>query len=644
MKGKPSKKDTPRKKSASASTGTSANASAKTSAKASAHTSAGTSARTASTTTDIGVNPAADTAARARTYAEVAERAGKLIAEFARKHPTGLSAGVSDELGIAKAFMDLYGKMLADPAALAAFSMNMTLDYMRLWQSSWMRMFGHEAQPVAAPAKGDNRFRDEEWQNSFVFDFIKQSYLITTRHVQDAVGGVEDLPDESKKKVAFFTRQYLDALAPSNFALTNPQVLRETVASGGQNLIKGLDNLLGDIEKGSISMTDEKAFKLGKNVATTPGKVVFQNDLMQLIQYQPSTPDVTRTPLVIIPPWINKYYILDLREKNSLIKWAVDQGNTVFVISWVNPDGKLAQKGFDDYMLEGPLAALDAVEKATGEKKVNFIGYCLGGTLLGCTLAWLAAKGEDRVRSATFFVALLDFAQPGELGVFIDEGQVRSLEKKMDARGYLEGSEMAGTFNLLRANDLVWSFVINNYLMGKEPFPFDLLYWNSDSTRMPAKMHSFYLRNMYMNNLLGKPGAIKLAGESIDLSKVKVPAYFISTAEDHIAPWKSTYRGAKYLGGKTRFVLGGSGHIAGVVNPPEAKKYAHWTNDTLPGTPEAWFSGATQVPGSWWPDWQAWVLQQNGPDKVPARVPGKGLKVIADAPGDYAMLRLNSRK
>ena len=585
-----------------------------------------------------------DASERARSYAAVAERAGKLLADFAQKHPTGLSGGVSDELGIAKAFMDLYGRMLSDPAALAAFSMNMTFDYMKLWQSSWMRMFGHEAPPVAMPAKGDGRFKDEEWQNSFVFDFIKQSYLITSRHVQDAVAGVEHLPEESKKKVAFFTRQYMDALAPSNFAMTNPQVLRETVASGGQNLIKGLDNLLGDIEKGSISMTDEKAFKLGKNVATTPGKVIFENELMQLIQYQPTTPDVARTPLVIIPPWINKYYILDLREKNSFIKWAVDQGNTVFVISWVNPDAKLANKGFDDYMKEGPLAALKAVEKATGEKKVNFIGYCLGGTLLGCTLAWLAAKGEDRVRCATFFVALLDFAQPGELGVFIDEGQIQSLEKKMSKRGYLEGSEMAGTFNMLRANDLVWSFVINNYLLGKDPFPFDLLYWNSDSTRMPAKMHSFYLRNMYMKNLLGVPGAIELAGVPIDLSKVKVPAYFISTAEDHIAPWKSTYQGSKYLGGKVRFVLGGSGHIAGIVNPPEAKKYSHWINEARPDTADEWFSGAKQVPGSWWPDWQAWVHKQSGDDKVPARKPGKGLKVIGDAPGSYAMLRLSSRK
>jgi polyhydroxyalkanoate synthase len=576
---------------------------------------------------------------------EVAERSARILGDFAQKHVSNsVSAAVSDELGIAKAYMDLYSRMLGNPYRMASASANLMLDYMQLWHSSWMKLLGMETKPVAEPAKGDSRFKDEDWDSNFLYDFVKQSYLIAARHIQHAVASVDGLPEESQKKVAFFTRQYVDALAPSNFVLTNPQVLRETVASGGQNLLKGLNNLLADIEKGEgqlkISMTDERAFRLGRNVATTPGKVVFQTDLMQLIQYQPSTPEVYRRPLVIVPPWINKYYILDLREKNSFIKWAVDRGHTVFVVSWVNPDARLAQKGFEDYMLEGPLAALDAVERATGERKMNFIGYCLGGTLLGCTLAWLAAKGEDRVGCATFFVSLLDFSAPGELGVFIDEQQVQNLEKKMSERGYLEGSEMASTFNLLRANDLIWSFVINNYLLGKDPFPFDLLYWNSDSTRMPARMHSFYLRNMYMKNLLGRPGGIELAGVPIDVSKVKLPAYFISTAEDHIAPWKTTYRGARYLGGPVRFVLGGSGHIAGIVNPPSAKKYCYWTNDALPETPEQWFETATQRPGSWWEDWQAWMDAQNGGDKVPAREPQDPLE---DAPGSYAMLRLGAK-
>jgi len=423
----------------------------------------------------------------------------------------------------------------------------MWADYMRLWQSTWLKMLGLQAPPVAEPAAGDARFKDQDWSSNFVFDHIKQSYLIAARHIQQAVANVEGLPPESEKKVAFFTRQYVDALAPSNFLMTNPQVLRETVRTGGQNLIRGMNNLLADLEKGGgqlrISMTDESAFQLGRNVATTPGKVVYQTALMQLIQYQPTTAEVHKRPLVIIPPWINKYYILDLREKNSFIRWAVAQGHTVFVISWVNPDARLAQKGFDDYMREGALAAFEAVEKITGEREVNVIGYCLGGTLLGATLGYLSNKNQNRVASATFFVSLLDFSEPGELGVFIDEQQVANLEKKMNQRGYLEGSEMAGTFNLLRANDLVWSFVVNNYLLGKDPFPFDLLYWNADSTRMPARMHSFYLRNMYIRNLLAEPGGIELDGVPIDLGAVRTPAYFISTVEDHIAPWKTTYKG-----------------------------------------------------------------------------------------------------
>jgi polyhydroxyalkanoate synthase len=572
-----------------------------------------------------------------RVMHEVAERASRILQEFGQKQlHSSISSAVKDELGIAKAYMDLYSRLLMDPSALAAASVNFWIDSMRLWQSSWLKMLGHEAEPVVRPAQGDARFKDQEWSDHFLFDYIKQSYLIAARHIQHAVAGVQGLPDDSQKKIAFFTRQYVDALAPSNFAATNPQVLRATLASGGQNLVKGLANLLADIEKGEgqlrISMTDETAFQLGRNVATTPGKVVFQNALLQLIQYQPSSSEVFRRPLLIIPPWINKYYILDLRENNSFIKWAVDQGHTVFVVSWVNPDAQLAEKGFDDYLTEGALAAMDAAMKAVGEKQLNVIGYCLGGTLLGCALAWLAAKGDARVGCATFFVSLLDFSQPGELGVFIDEAQVENLERRMNERGYLEGSEMASTFNLLRSNDLVWSFVINNYLMGKDPFPFDLLYWNSDSTRMPARMHSFYLRNMYLKNRLGVPGAVTLAGVPVDLSKVTVPAYFISTVEDHIAPWKTTYEGARYLGGEVRFVLGGSGHIAGIVNPPAAKKYHYWTNDALADTPDAWFEGATQHPGSWWGDWQRWMEQQNGGDKVPARIPSKA---IEDAPGSY---------
>jgi len=584
--------------------------------------------------------PPPDPAQSAKVFAEVAERSSRLLGEFLQRQAGGRGVATGDEFGIARAFTDLTARMLADPWKLAEMQTKMFWDHVALWQSSVLRMLGKEVAPVAEPAKGDNRFRDAGWQDQFLFDYIKQSYLIAARHMHDTVSSVEGLPEETQKKVNFYTRQYIDALSPSNFALTNPQVLRETLHSGGENLLKGLNNLLADIERGGIRMADENAFKLGVNVATTPGKLVFQNDLMQLIQYAPSTDTVFRRPLLVMPPWINKYYILDLREKNSFVRWAVGEGHTVFVVSWVNPDERYAGKTFEDYMFEGPLAALDAIGRATGEDKVNMVGYCLGGTLLGATLAWMAEKGAERAASATFLASLLDFSIPGELGVFIDEAQVDNLERRMNERGYLEGSEMAATFNMLRANDLVWSFVVNNYLLGKDPFPFDLLYWNSDSTRMPAKMHSFYLRNMYLANRLKDPGGITLGGVPIDLRKITSPAYFVSTVEDHIAPWKSTYKGASILSGPRRFVLGGSGHIAGIVNPPSAKKYGYWTNSSIAETAEEWQAGATWNEGSWWTDWRAWIAGLNGPDRVPARALGAGaLQALEDAPGSYVRRR-----
>jgi polyhydroxyalkanoate synthase len=392
-----------------------------------------------------------------------------------------------------------------------------------------------------------------------------------------------------------------------------------------------------------VKMTDPSAFEVGGNLAVTPGKVVFQNNLMQLVQYAPLTNEVCKRPLLILPPWINKFYILDLRENNSFVRWATAQGHTVFIVSWINPDATHAAITFDNYMLHGPLEALDVIEKATGERAVNVIGFCLGGTLLAATLGYMAATRDNRIKSATFFASMIDFAEPGELEVFLDEKQVASLEKKMQERGYLEGHEMATTFNMLRANDLIWSFVVNNYLLGKDPFPFDLLYWNSDSTRMPAAMHSFYLRNMYLENLLRKPGGLTLNGVPIDISKTRIPLYFVSTIEDHIAPWKSTYAGAQLFAGKVRFVLGGSGHIAGIINPPAANKYGYWTNDKLDAMPHEWLADATQHPGSWWNDWAQWVEQHAG-EKVAAREPGKGkLRALEDAPGSYVKLRLDAK-
>jgi polyhydroxyalkanoate synthase len=593
--------------------------------------------------------PLPDSSELAKLYADIAKNSGQLVTRFLEHGSKGAPSAFSDELGISQVFFEAWGKMLADPFKLAEVQMKLWQDHMALWQNSMLRLFGHDTTPMIEPAQGDRRFRHEDWEQNFLYDYIKQSYLIAAKHLHQSLGKVEGMDAKAARKVDFYTRQYIDAMSPSNFMLTNPEVLRETVASGGHNLIKGLNNLLEDLTRGEggqlrVKMADTAAFRLGENIAVTPGKVVYQNDLLQLIQYAPLTAEVYARPLLIIPPWINKYYILDLRENNSFIRWAVAQGHTVFVISWVNPDKRLAHKSFDDYLEEGALAALDAIEQATGQHEVNVIGYCLGGTLLACTLAYLEAKKDDRIHSATFFVTMIDFDRPGELEVFIDEKQIAALEKKMNERGYLEGSEMAHTFNMLRANDLIWSFVVNNYLLGKDPFPFDLLYWNSDSTRMPAAMHSFYLRNMYLGNLLRQPGGITLAGVPIDASRIKTPAYFISTVEDHIAPWKSTYAGAKLLKGPVRFVLGGSGHIAGIINPPAANKYCYWTHDKLAANADEWLEKATQHPGSWWTDWSRWAAKHGG-EKVAARIPGKGkLKAIEDAPGSYVKVHIDAKK
>jgi polyhydroxyalkanoate synthase len=579
-----------------------------------------------------------------RSLCETAQTSQDMINRFFRAHAFPLM----DDMGTSKAFCEMTARMLANPMKLAETQLRLWQDYVQLWQGSMLKMWGQDPRPVAEPPPGDRRFSHEDWEDSFVFDFIKQSYLIATRAINETIASVDGMDEETRKRVAFFTRQYIDALSPSNFLLTNPEVLRATAQSGGQNLVRGLGNLLEDLERGQgnlrITMTDLDAFKLGENVATTPGKVVYQNKLMQLIQYEAATKQVFKRPLLIVPPWINKYYILDLREKNSFIKWAVDQGHTVFVISWVNPDASYADTKFEEYLTLGPIAALDAIKKAAGEEKVNAAGYCLGGTLLASTLAHMAAKKDERIASATFFASMLDFSEPGELGVFIDEGSIVSLEARMKERGYLAGNEMAQAFSMLRANDLIWSFVVNNYLLGKEPIPFDLLYWNSDSTRMPASMHGFYLRKMYLQNQLVQPGGIVLAGVWLDLSRIKTPAYFLSTIEDHISPWKSTYAGARLFSGKVKFVLAGSGHIAGVINPPVANKYKHWTNgDALPEDAAEWLKHAEQHDGSWWPDWQKWAARHGG-EKVPARVPGKGkLKAIEDAPGSYVKLRLDAK-
>lgn len=576
-------------------------------------------------------------------FKDIATRSQKLLQEFSQRYQA--DGKQVDPLHLTQTFMDFTAKMLADPNRLVQAQVELWQQYMKLWQVTAQRMMGQTVEPVAEPARGDKRFNDPAWKDEVVFDYLKQSYLLTARWLQGTIKQVEGVDDKTARKVDFYTRQFIDAVSPSNFAMTNPQVVKATVESKGENLLKGLQNLLADLERGkgqlAIRQTDMDAFKVGENIATTPGKVVYQNEIMQLIQYAPATEEVHEVPLLIVPPWINKFYILDLKPENSFIKWATEQGYTVFVISWVNPDEQLAKMVFEDYMKLGPLAALDAIAKATGQPKASAIGYCIGGTLMAATLAYMAARNDDRIVACTFFTAQVDFSEPGELGVFIDEDQLASVEEMMGKKGYLEGSEMATTFNMLRANDLIWSFVVNNYLMGKDPFPFDLLYWNADATRMPAAMHSYYLRNMYQKNLLSQPGGIVLDNVPIDLSKVKIPIYIQAGKEDHIAPSRSVYKATQIYGGPVRFMLAGSGHIAGVVNPPRNKKYQHWLNETdkNPPTLAEWQAGAKEFPGSWWHDWDRWLSALSGP-KVPARVPGTaGLAAIEDAPGSYVKVR-----
>jgi polyhydroxyalkanoate synthase len=515
--------------------------------------------------------------------------------------------------------------------------------YLDLWGSSARRLAGEQAKPAIAPSPRDKRFADPEWKSNQFFDFVMQLYLLTTQWAQDLVHNAEGLDAHTRKKAEFYVQQITNALAPSNFVLTNPEVLRETLASNGDNLVRGMKMLAEDIEAGGgtlrIRQSDPANLVVGVNMATTPGKVIYQNDLMQLIQYTPATENVLRTPLLIVPPWINKFYILDLKPEKSFIKWCVDQGITVFVISWVNPDKSLGAKTWEDYMKDGPLAAMDAIERATGEMKVHTMGYCVGGTLLATTLAWLAEKRRVRATSATFLAAQVDFTHAGDLLVFVDEGQISALERDMQASGVLEGAKMAMAFNMLRSNDLIWSYVVSNYLKGQPPSAFDLLHWNSDATRMPAANHSYYLRNCYLENRLSA-GSMVLDNTLLDLSKVKVPIYNLATREDHIAPADSVLYGSQFFGGPVKYVLSGSGHIAGVVNPPASGKYQYWTNDNIRDVTLAdWLKGAQEHKGSWWPDWRQW-LESIDAEQVPARAVGTdAVPPIEEAPGSYVRVR-----
>jgi polyhydroxyalkanoate synthase len=590
-------------------------------------------------------NPPLDLEELAKNLARMIEQGGKALAAYMKPREQGHIEGERAEfIDAVKALGQVVQYWLQDPQRAAELQMALGTSYLELWANSVKRMVGEEAPPVIEPDARDKRFTDPDWSSNQFFDFLKQAYLLTVRWANHLVADAKGIDPLTLQKAEFYVRQISNAIAPSNFVLTNPELLRETLASNASNLARGMHNLAEDISAGGgelrIRQTDQRMFEVGRNLAVTPGKVVFQNDLMQLIQYEPATPNVLKRPILIVPPWINKFYVLDLTPEKSFVKWCVDQGLTVFIISWVNPDGHLAQKTFEDYVLEGPLAALGAVKQATGESKAHVIGYCVGGTLLAVTLAHMAAKRDHRIASATFFASQVDFTYSGDLKVFADEEQIAALERQMAERGYLDSRYMANSFNLMRSNDLIWPYVINNYFKGKDPMPFDLLYWNSDSTRMPAANHSFYLRNCYLNNNLAR-GKMMIAGKPIDLKAIKVPVYNLATREDHIAPAKSVLLGSSCFGGRVRFVLAGSGHIAGVINPPGKQKYQYWDGPkpNADADVDEWLAKAKEHPGSWWPDWLAWLKKQ-GPEEVPARVPGTGkLKAIEDAPGSFVKVR-----
>jgi len=575
--------------------------------------------------------------------ARAAVTAQGAIAEAALRQADRPAALNADPFHVAPAMNEVMSRLAAQPDRMLRAQADLFSRYMDLWQSAARRAAGEETKPVVTPASGDKRFNDPDWASNPMFDMMKQSYLLTSNWLNGLVSDVEGVDPGNKRRVEFFTKMLTDAFSPSNFLISNPAALREVMQTNGESLVRGMENFAADLDRGggqlAISQTDLEKFKVGENVATAPGKVVYQNDILQLLQFDPTTDQVHEIPLLIFPPWINKFYIMDLRPENSMIRWLTGQGFTVFVTSWVNPDAKLAAKTFEDYMLEGVYDATQQVMTQTGVDKVNTVGYCIGGTLLSCALAHMAAKGDKRINSTTFFAAQQDFSEAGDLLLFTNEEWLQSIEQQMDATGgFLPSQSMADTFNSLRGNDLIWSFFISNYLMGKEPRPFDLLFWNADQTRMPKSLHMFYLRNFYKDNAL-TTGTLELGGEQLDLSKVKIPIYVQSSRDDHIAPYRSVYRGARAFGGPVTFTMAGSGHIAGVINHPDAKKYQHWTNEALPGSVEDWISGAQEHPGSWWPHWAEWLRAKSGP-LVPARDPAKGkLKPLEDAPGSYVRVR-----
>jgi polyhydroxyalkanoate synthase len=573
----------------------------------------------------------------AKAYEKMALIAEQLSAGSANSHAEA-EAQMLPMAQVSRTLSDIVQAHLAHPEQLMEAQRRLWVRYSEVWSNAWAKALGQAVEPVATPAKSDRRFRDADWNENSVFDFIKQIYLVTVQWAQEMVAQAEGVDPHTKQKAKFYVENIANAFSPSNFPLTNPEVLKATLASSGANLLQGLEKFEDDVRSGGnrfrVKQVDGTPFKLGENIATTAGKVIFRNDVFELIQYSPMAARSFEIPLLIVPPWINKFYILDLTEKKSFIRWCVENGLTVFIMSWINADTAQGRKTFADYMRDGFLTAVDVAMKATGAPKINTVGFCIGGSLVASSLGYMAAQQDTRVGAATFLTTQVDFEKAGDLLVYVDDEQVKWIEERMQDKGYLPGSRMADAFNLLRSNELIWSYVVNNYLLGKDPAAFDLLYWNSDSTRMPAGVHSFYLRECYMNNRLSQ-GRMVLDNVRIDLKKVKTPIYNLACKDDHIAPLASVFRVGSFFGGDTRLVVSGSGHIAGVVNPPAANKYMYWTNDSAAATPEEWMKTAVQHPGSWWPDWTDWVTSRSG-EKVMAPVPGEGpYPALCDAPGEY---------
>jgi len=586
-----------------------------------------------------------DPEAFALNLARMLEELGKAAAAWIAPRESGekvdgISGPASD---MVKTFAKVYEYWLSDPRRAIEAQTHLLTSYFGLWSNSISRMSSGES--GAASARDfplDKRFADADWERNAFFDFLRKAYLVTSDWADKMVVDTEGLDDHTRQKAAFYVKQITDALSPANFVMTNPEVYRATIAANGENLVSGMRKLTEDIAEGGgdlkLRQSDRSTFRVGENLALTPGKVVAQNELCQIIQYAPATETVLKRPLLICPPWINKFYVLDLNPQKSFVRWAVGQGHTVFVISWVNPDRRHANQDWEAYVDHGIEFALETIKKATGEEEVNAVGYCVGGTLLSAALALMASKDDGRIRSATLFATQVDFRHAGDLKVFVDEEQVRGIEETMKRTGYLEGSKMASAFNMLRASELIWPYVVNNYLKGKDPMPFDLLFWNSDTTRMAAANHSFYLRNCYLENKLSA-GLMELHGTLLSLKKVRIPIYNLATREDHIAPAKSVFIGSQFFGGDVTFVLSGSGHIAGVVNPPERKKYKYWTGGPAVGDIDDWIDVAREHPGSWWPHWHSWIRDIDAAE-VPARKPGgRKLRPIEDAPGSYVRVK-----